>query len=242
MSALLDLFARLSAVDAAVRLLALNVLILALCVGGGEILVRAFGHRRAAPPPPPLTAHEVVLAASAVLLNTAVSMAGWALWRAGIIVVRTDTGLRAVLDALILLVVMDLAMYALHRLAHARILFPLVHATHHRYDRPRPLSLFVLSPAEVLGFGGLWLVVLFACSPAWIGVLGYLALNAAFGAVGHLGVEPLPAAIARAPVLRHLGTSTFHAGHHQDPDHNFGFYTDVWDRLFGTRKPDPERA
>lgn len=34
--------------------------------------------------------------------------------------------------------------------------------------------------------------------------------------------------------LRHVGTSTFHAGHHQDAGHNFGFYTLVWDRLFGT--------
>jgi sterol desaturase/sphingolipid hydroxylase (fatty acid hydroxylase superfamily) len=55
--------------------------------------------------------------------------------------------------------------------------------------------------------------------------------------VGHLGVEPLPRAWIRWRVLRVLGTSTFHAGHHQDRDVNFGFYTLIWDRLFGTLDP-----
>lgn len=237
MNALLERYAHLTLAEVLASLLVLNVLILALCVAGGALLVRAFGHRRAAPPPPPIERREIALAAITVVLNTLVSVVGWALWRAGVIVIRADTGLRAALDALALLLLMDLAMYFLHRLAHVPPLYRLIHATHHRYDRPRPLSLFVLSPLEVLGFGGLWLVVLLVYAPAWAGVLAYLALNAAFGAIGHLGVEPLPEAMLRARGLRHLGTSTFHADHHQDPAHNFGFYTDVWDRIFGTRKP-----
>ena len=34
--------------------------------------------------------------------------------------------------------------------------------------------------------------------------------------------------------LRLIGSSTFHANHHQDGDVNFGFYTNLWDRLFRT--------
>jgi sterol desaturase/sphingolipid hydroxylase (fatty acid hydroxylase superfamily) len=109
-----------------------------------------------------------------------------------------------------------------------------MHRTHHRYDKPRPLNLFVLNPFEVLGFGALWLGVIIVYSSTWAGMLGYLALNLIFGTMGHLGVEPLPRAFMRLPVLRHLGTSTFHARHHQDGDVNFGFYTDLWDRLFKT--------
>jgi sterol desaturase/sphingolipid hydroxylase (fatty acid hydroxylase superfamily) len=33
-------------------------------------------------------------------------------------------------------------------------------------------------------------------------------------------------------VLRSIGTSTFHARHHQEPTSNFGFYTSIWDELF----------
>jgi lathosterol oxidase len=140
------------------------------------------------------------------------------------------------LDVAVLFVAMDFLMYVFHRVAHLRWLFPLVHATHHHYDRPRPLNLFVLNPAEVLGFGGLWLGVLCLYPATWAGILIYLTINLIFGTLGHLGVEPFPRAVARWPVLRHLGSSTFHADHHGDRDVNFGFYTDVWDRLFRTRR------
>jgi sterol desaturase/sphingolipid hydroxylase (fatty acid hydroxylase superfamily) len=139
---------------------------------------------------------------------------------------------------LVLLFVMDLAMYVSHRVAHHRWVYPLVHRTHHRYDRPRPIDLFVLNPVEVLGFGGLWLAVITLYSSSWLGMLVYLALNLLFGMAGHLGVEPLPASWARWPVLGQVGTSTFHAGHHRDDRGNFGFYTLIWDRLFGTLHPD----
>src|SRR5262249_54438513 len=113
MNRLLEIFAGLTVVPVASWLLLLNVAILAGVVAGGAVLVRAFAHRRAAPPPPPLERQEIVLAAVTVVLNTLVSVAGWALWRARLIVIREDLGLRAALDALILLLAMDLAMYFL---------------------------------------------------------------------------------------------------------------------------------
>jgi sterol desaturase/sphingolipid hydroxylase (fatty acid hydroxylase superfamily) len=171
-------------------------------------------------------------------LNTAVTVAGLLLWRRGIVRFRDDVGPWAAVDVVVLLFVMDLAMYALHRLAHHRWLFPILHRLHHRFDRPRPLTLFVLNPVETLSFGALWLVVIALYPASWLGMSTYLALNVAFGVLGHVGVEPFPRAWVRWPGLRHIGTSTFHARHHADPSHNFGFYTLVWDRIFGTLSPD----
>lgn len=70
----------------------------------------------------------------------------------------------------------------------------------------------------------------------WTGIVAYLALNLLFGTLGHLGVEPFPAAWARWPLLRNIGSSTFHATHHGDRNVNFGFYTDLWNRLFRTMR------
>ena len=53
-----------------------------------------------------------------------------------------------------------------------------------------------------------------------------------------IAVEPLPDSWLKIPILGLLTTSTFHAQHHQDIDHNFGFYTLIWDRLFGTISPE----
>lgn len=242
MNAILDAFARMSYGEAIAWMLAENVALFALAIVLGQLLVLAFGSRRVGPSPPAVEGQELAWAASCVALNTLVTVVGWWLWRSGAIVIRRDTGLRALLDAIVLLMLMDLAMYVTHRVAHHPWAFRLVHATHHHYDRPRPLDLFVLNPIEVLGFGALWLTVIWLYPSSWLGIVIYLTLNLAFGVVGHLGVEPLPRSWARHPALRLVGTSTFHAGHHHNDRGNFGFYTTIWDRLLGTLHPHPASA
>jgi lathosterol oxidase len=237
LNAVLDLYEAMTPWQAAGWLLAENLLVFAVALGFGHVLVAWFPRHPIGAPPDPLNSQEVWLAVSCVALNTLVTIAGWFLWRAGIINVRRDVGWRAWLDVVVLLMVMDLCMYVSHRVAHHPWIFPVVHRTHHLYDRPRPLDLFVLNPLEVLGFGGLWLVVITLNRSSWLGMVVYLVLNVVFGTMGHLGVEPMPRAWTRWRVLRSIGTSTFHAGHHHDLGVNFGFYTLFWDRLFGTLDP-----
>jgi lathosterol oxidase len=224
---------------AALLSLAENLVIFALAVAGGALVARMFEGRRLATAPR-LTRLEVIVAAGTVVLNAAVTLGGLALWRAGIVHFRTDVGPRAWLDVLVLILVMDLAMYGLHRVAHAPMFFPLIHRLHHRYERTRPLTLFVLSPIETVSFGALWLLVISVYSTSWLGMSIYLGLNVAFGALGHIAVEPIPSRWIRWPGVREIATTTFHAQHHADPKHNFGFYTLVWDRLFKTLSADYE--
>lgn len=218
----------------ALVLLVENLVIFAGALAAGAWLVKRYAHRRVVPAPPPLRREEVVYAAITVLLNTAVTLVGLELWERGHIRFRDDMGAGAIFDVIVLFLVMDAAMYALHRVAHFPPLYALIHRPHHRYEHPRPLTLFVLSPQETIAFGGLWLAVILAYDASWLGMSVYLALNAVFGTLGHLGVEPFPDAWARIPVVRHLATSSFHAQHHVSPGTNYGFYTTVWDRLFGT--------
>jgi Delta7-sterol 5-desaturase len=222
-------------------LLALNVGIFIGVVALGGALVRLCGHRKVASPPP-LDRFEIGMSVVTVALNTVVTVAGLALIRAGIIRVRDDWGWWSVVDALVLLLAMDVLMYALHRVAHVKWLYPLIHKLHHKYDRPRPIDLFVLSPQENVAFGALWLALLWVYPSSWLGMSLYLTLNTVFGGVGHLGVEPLPDAWVRTPVLRWIATSTFHAQHHGSAGHNLGFYTLIWDKLFGTLSPEYERS
>jgi len=174
-----------------------------------------------------------------VLLNSLITWIGAVLWRAGVIQLRPAGDLfNVLLDFVVLFFAMDFAMYVFHRVAHLPILYPLIHDTHHRFENPRPLTLFVLNPFETLGFGALWLVVIAIYPSSFIGMILYLTLNVAFGLMGHLGVEPFPRRWLKLPVIGYISTSTFHAEHHQDRHHNYGFYTVIWDRLFGTLSPD----
>jgi sterol desaturase/sphingolipid hydroxylase (fatty acid hydroxylase superfamily) len=227
--------------------LGVNVAQFLAALGLGELLIALFRRRAVfpvppAPPLPPITRRERFLAASCVLLNSLVMVVGFRLWHAGIIRVVFDFSLaRVLLDTLVLFIAMDLAMYVLHRVAHHPRLFPIIHATHHEFEHPRPLTLFVLNPFEVLGFGALWLLVVSLYPASWPATTAYLTLNLLFGLVGHLGVEPMPGAWLRIPLLRSVSTSTFHAEHHADRGHNYGFYLTVWDRLLGTLSPDYTR-
>lgn len=240
MNAILDWVGSLTLAEAAAWLLAENVVLFVLAVIVGSVVARRFHRRPAAPVPDPLERKEVVYAASTVVLNWLITLLGWYLWKQGILVIRRDYGWWAVADVVALVLIMDLAMYVLHRMIHISVFYP-IHRLHHAFDRPRPLDLFVLHPLENLAFGALWLVVVAVHAWSWTGISIFLAMNLASGTLGHLGVEPLPSWWSRVPMLRHVGTSTFHAGHHQDVHHNFGFYTLIWDRLFGTLVPEYDR-
>ncbi len=224
--------------QAALVFLVQNVLVFVGSLVVGALLIRRFADRRVTPKAAALAPLEIGLATSTVILNAVITFAGLVLHRRGVIVIATSTdALRVLRDIVVLVVAMDLAMYLLHRLAHHRWLLPILHAAHHRYAHPRPLTLFVLHPFETLSFGGLWLAVLTIYEATWLGVAIYLTLNLAFGTIGHLGVEPIPA-LRRHPALRWIAGSTFHAGHHVTTNANFGFYTTIWDRLFGTLASD----
>jgi len=72
---------------------------------------------------------------------------------------------------------------------------------------------------------------------SWLAVIIYLNINLLFGVVGHLGVEFIPRGMANNLILRFITNSTFHAFHHYDKDFDFGFYTNIWDRLFKSISP-----
>lgn len=232
--------------DASLWALGWNVLILLSSVLVGELLGRIYRDHRVADLPPPLSWQEVGLAGSTVVLNTLITVLGLWLWRAGHIHTLPDTLPRILLDFVVFMIGMDLGMYVLHRLAHHPRIYPWAHLTHHLYENPRPLTLFVLNPLEVLGFGFLWLLFVVVYPATITGMVVYLTFNVVFGLLGHLGVEPFPGGWIRWPGVREISTSTFHTEHHQDAHHNFGFYTLIWDRMFGTLSPsyqqDFERA
>ncbi|GGJ32911.1 sterol desaturase family protein [Deinococcus roseus] len=214
-----------------------NVLILLGCVAVGELLIRLNRQHRVAEVPPPLTFTEVGLAVSTVVLNTLISVLGMWLWRMGWIHPVPFSLGRMLLDFGVFFLGMDLGMYVLHRVAHHPRIYPWAHLTHHKYENPRPLTLFVLNPLEVLGFGFLWLFAVLVYPATVEGMVLYLTFNVVFGLLGHVGVEPFPLGWIKRPVLKEISTSTFHAEHHQDSHHNYGFYTLIWDRLLGTLSP-----
>lgn len=182
------------------------------------------------------TAKEWGICAITNILNTIVTYAGFWLWKHHFITITTNISWIILLDFMLLFLAMDLLMFIFHIIIHKTFLYKAVHRLHHEAVDPKPIDLFVLHPIETLSFGSLWLLLLVMYSFNIYAIIIYLVINVIFGLVGHLGLEPLPAKFLQLPFIKYLGTSTFHHNHHQNIQHNFGFYTSIWDRLFGTYK------
>jgi sterol desaturase/sphingolipid hydroxylase (fatty acid hydroxylase superfamily) len=195
------------------------------------ILVLLFGNVRS------YTSREWMICGLTNILNTVVTYVGFRMWERGFIVITTDISWMVIVDFLILFFTMDLLMFIFHYIIHKTFLFKTVHQLHHQSIDPTPIDLFILHPVEAIGFGSLWLFLLVLCPFNIYAVMIYLTVNVIFGLAGHLEIEPLPEKIRNLPLLRYLGTSTFHHHHHQHLHYNFGFYTSIWDRLFGTHHP-----
>lgn len=180
------------------------------------------------------TRREWLICGMTNVLNTVVTYAGFWLWKDGLIVIRVEPSWKILTDFLLLFFSMDFLMYLFHFLIHKTMLYQLIHRLHHEATDPKPMDLFILHPVETLSFGGMWLVLLLLLPFNWYAILIYLTVNLVFGLIGHLGMEPLPIRWQDSWVMRGLGSSTFHHDHHRDVDHNFGFYTTIWDILFGT--------
>jgi len=180
------------------------------------------------------TKREVLICIFTNILNTVVTYVGFWLWKEGIIKIAFTTWMSIIPDFIILFMAMDLLMYIFHFIIHKTFLYNAIHQLHHQAVDPKPIDLFVLHPIETLSFGGLWLIVLVVHAFNIYAIMAFLTVNVVFGLVGHLGLEPLPERLRSSFFLKYIGTSTFHHEHHQDVQHNFGFYTNIWDRLFDT--------
>jgi len=169
------------------------------------------------------------------IINTVVTYAGFFLWEERWIDITFSQPIFIVLvDFMILFFAMDLLMYLFHFIIHKTVLYKWIHSLHHESVNPKPIDLFILHPVETFCFGALWLLVLVAHAFNAYAIVLYLAINVVFGLAGHLGVEIIPDAARKRGIWKYVGTSTFHHDHHRDVEHNFGFYTNLWDRVMGT--------
>lgn len=155
------------------------------------------------------------------------------LWKTNWIILNESKSIFAIIFEIICItIIMDLLMYVFHYFAHLPFIYKILHHKHHEHISTNYLSLFVLHPFEALGFG-LMMIAVFMCYPfSIVSISAYLFINLIWGTIGHLNREFFPKWTDK--IL--LGTTKFHNQHHLDENHNFGFYTSIWDHLFKTFK------
>lgn len=179
-----------------------------------------------------LTKHDIYNSITVVIINILVAIPGYLLFINNKISFTNNNSF--IVDFLLLFLFFDIAMYSLHLISHYVWPFKNFHNKHHSHEYFNAISLYVMEPIESLLFGVLLTLFAFFVPLNIYSFLSFLFLNWALGVIGHLNTKS-----TKQPLL--FGNHVFHKAHHQYGNKNFGFYTVIWDKLFGTlHKNDPK--
>lgn len=141
---------------------------------------------------------------------------------------------RAIVQTVLGVIVLDAWLYWKHRLLHSRFLFPF-HRGHHVYRDPTAFAGFAVGPVEsLLTF---WPVVIWAHPKAVHFAPLYYALVAGFIVLNfylHCGVSLRIFEKLLPPFF--VNTSAFHNRHHANAEVNFGEALTLWDHLCRTHE------
>lgn len=233
----LDFLTKASLSEIILLIFAINVVEIGFVVVVGNWMRRQFRHRPISQNTSKTTQKEYFIVFITLIINTLITIVGYQLWQSHWIVLTHGNWISMFFDTIIFILIIDLSMYLLHRVAHWPVLFPWLHGTHHQHTNPSPITLFILHPFETLSFGALWLAILAVYPASWTGVTLFLTFNLLFGMIGHLGVEPLGKSKFQKYFVKVFTTSTFHAIHHKTDQYNYGFYLVFWDKLLNTLDP-----
>ena len=160
-----------------------------------------------------------------LLTNILVAIPGFLLFKYDILSFTLSGNI--VLETIVLLVLVDLAMYVVHRVAHVVYPFNIFHLKHHTHEKFNEFSLYVMNPIESIGLALIITGYLALYSFNLYAVIIFLVMNWFWGVVGHINAEDKEAS-------GFFGDNTFHQIHHVEGSKNFGFYTVIWDKLFKT--------
>jgi len=229
----LAFFEKLSWLEWTVFSLATNVFLYLLSIGLYLFIDKTCPKNKIQTTDHPFLKSDLYLSLLTLLLNISVMLIGVYLWKSGWVTLNeSKTILTLLIEIVAIVLVMDLLMYIFHYLVHHPIVYRVLHRKHHEHVSTNFLSLFVLHPLETLGFGLMMIFVFMWYDFSIFSITIYLFINLIWGTIGHLNREFFP----KWSEKLFLGTTKFHNQHHLNEQRNFGFYTSIWDRLFGTYK------
>ncbi len=175
----------------------------------------------------PIVKKDVLLAITITLINIIVAIPGYTLFVNSKITFNTDNFIGSFI---LLFVIIDFIMYIFHYASHHVWPFVLLHEKHHQHHSFNEISLYVMHPLEAFLFGLILTIIPFFITLNFYSFLFFLLFNWLIGVVSHLNTSS-------TKKTRIFGTNIFHRDHHQTSIYNFGFYTVIWDKIFGTYYP-----
>jgi sterol desaturase/sphingolipid hydroxylase (fatty acid hydroxylase superfamily) len=138
----------------------------------------------------------------------------------------------------LMLLIHDAYFYWMHRLMHQPKLFRYIHRVHHLSTNPSPWTAYAFHPLEAIIEAGIIPVIAFTLPVNYSAFALFLLFQFFYNVYGHLGYELFPPRFNKTWIGRWVNTGTAHNQHHQFFHGNYGLYTLIWDRMFGTLRQD----
>jgi Delta7-sterol 5-desaturase len=136
----------------------------------------------------------------------------------------------------------DAYFYLIHRFMHLPVLFKNVHLIHHKSTNPSPWTAYAFHPLEALLEAGIAPLIAFTLPVHKFGFILFMLFQIIYNIYGHLGFELYPKGFNKTIIGKWVNTGVAHNQHHKHFKGNYGLYTLIWDRLFGTLRPDYDAA
>ena len=136
----------------------------------------------------------------------------------------------------------DFYLYWAHRLMHHPKLFKAVHKVHHLSTNPSPWTAYAFHPLEAFIEAAIILILAFTVPTHAFIIMLFMIFQIIYNVYGHLGYELFPKGFHKTMIGRYVNTSVAHNQHHARFHGNYGLYTLIWDRLFGTVRDDYDQS
>jgi len=141
---------------------------------------------------------------------------------------------------IVLMLILDFWFYVIHRIMHTKLVYRIVHKTHHLSTDPSPFASDSVHPFEAI-FDAIFIVLTSLILPLHpLAIFIFVNISAIWSTIGHLGYEIFPRAFTGSIFGKYLNFATVHNQHHKLFLYNFGYYTTIWDRIFDTLHPETD--
>lgn len=132
----------------------------------------------------------------------------------------------------------DTYFYWCHRAMHHPLLYRKVHLIHHKSTNPSPWTAYAFHPLEAILEAGIIPLVAFTIPVHRTAFFMFMLFQIIYNVYGHLGYELFPKNFHKTWIGKWVNTSVAHNQHHKSFFGNYGLYTLIWDRWFGTVRED----
>lgn len=131
----------------------------------------------------------------------------------------------------------DAYFYMSHRFMHHPKIYRHVHLIHHKSTNPSPWTAYAFHPLEAVIEALIVPVIAFSIPTHQVAIILYMLFQIVYNVYGHLGFEIMPKNWNTHPIGKWMNTSVAHNMHHRYFANNYGLWTTIWDRIFGTMNP-----